>query len=270
MNPNEELLAVFQKERAACMPYFTLGYPDMETSLEIIQACAENGADLIEIGIPFSDPLADGPTIQHSTQVALENGTTLASCLDGVKFLRSEGVTIPLVLMGYFNPVLAYGLEHFVSDARSSHANGFIIPDLPPDEASEFQSICEQNDLAINYLLAPNSPKERIKLITQRTTGFVYLVSITGITGARRELPTDLREFASRVRTFTNKPLAVGFGISTPEQAKAVAEIADGVIIGSALIKAVMDSEDHPEAAGRFVRNIVIAMEGTRQKGKQN
>ena len=136
MNPIEKLLAAFQENRAACMPYFTLGYPDMETSLEIIQACAENGADLIEVGIPFSDPLADGPTIQHSTQVALNGGTTLASCLAGVETLRQRGVTIPLVLMGYFNPILAYGLDQFVADALSAQANGFIIPDLPPDEAS--------------------------------------------------------------------------------------------------------------------------------------
>jgi tryptophan synthase alpha chain len=261
MTPNEKLLAIFQKDRAACMPYFTLGYPDMETSLQVIQACAENGADLIEVGIPFSDPLADGPTIQHSTQVALKDGTTLTSCLTGVKALRQRGVTIPLVLMGYFNPILAYGLEQFVADAFSAQANGFIIPDLPPDEASDFQNMCRQRGMAINYLLAPNSPEERIKLVTEKTTGFVYLVSITGITGARHELPPDLQVFVNRVRTYTEKPVAVGFGISTPEQARRVAAIADGVIIGSALIKAVSNSDDYPEAAGRFVRNIVGALE---------
>lgn len=261
MTPNEKLLAIFQKDRAACMPYYTLGYPDMETSLKVIQACAKNGADLIEVGIPFSDPLADGPTIQHSTQVALKNGTTLTSCLAGVKTLRQRGVTIPLVLMGYFNPILAYGLDQFVADAFSAQANGFIIPDLPPDEASDFQKMCRQRGMAINYLLAPNSPEERIKLVTDRTTGFVYLVSITGITGARHELPPDLQVFVNRVRTYTDKPIAIGFGISTPEQAKKVAAIADGVIIGSALIKAVSSSDDYPEAAGAFVNNIVGALE---------
>jgi tryptophan synthase alpha chain len=266
MNPKGELLVAFQKDRAACMPYFTLGYPDMETSLEIIRACAENGADLIELGIPFSDPLADGPTIQHSTQVALQNGTNVANCLAGLSKLRQRGVAIPLILMGYINPILAYGLERFISDASSAHANGFIIPDLPPDEAVHFQSLCDQRDLALNFLLAPNSPEERIKLVTDRTTGFVYLVSITGITGARQELPEDLQEFAARVRTYTDKPIAVGFGISTPEQARLVGEIADGVIIGSALIKAVTDSEDYPKAAGRFVRNIVNAMELQKKK----
>lgn len=265
MTPNEKLLAIFQKDRAACMPYYTLGYPDMETSLKVIQACAKNGADLIEVGIPFSDPLADGPTIQHSTQVALKNGTTLTSCLAGVKTLRQRGVTIPLVLMGYFNPILAYGLDQFVADAFSAQANGFIIPDLPPDEASDFQKMCRQRGMAINYLLAPNSPEERIKLVTDRTTGFVYLVSITGITGARQELPQDLQEFAARVRAFTDKPVAIGFGISTPDQARQVGKIADGVIIGSALIKSVEDAPDPVKAAGKFIQSIANELEKDRE-----
>jgi len=261
MNHTEELLAIFQKDRAACMPYFTLGYPDMGTSLDIIEACVENGADLIELGIPFSDPLADGPTIQHSTQVALQNGTNLVSCLAGVENLRQRGITIPFVLMGYINPILAYGLEQFVADSFSVHANGFIIPDLPPDEASQFQSLCREREMAINFLLAPNSPEERIKIVTEHTTGFLYLVSITGTTGAKQELPPDLQEFTTRVRAFTDKPIAVGFGISTPDQARAVGEIADGVIIGSALIKAVTDVKDPPKAAAHFIRDIVSALE---------
>ncbi len=257
----EELLTVFQKDRAACMPYFTLGYPDMETSLYIIEACAANGADMIELGIPFSDPLADGPTIQHSTQVALQNGVTVAKCLAGLESLRQRGVTIPLILMGYINPILAYGLEQFVSDAFSVEAHGFIIPDLPPDEAAPLQTLCKQNDMGLNFLLAPNSPEERIKFVTEQTTGFVYLVSVTGITGARQELPKDLQEFTARVRTYTDKPIAVGFGISTPEQARAVGKIADGVIIGSALIKAVTGAPDYPRAAGQFVHSMVTALE---------
>jgi tryptophan synthase alpha chain len=188
----EELRTVFQKDLAAFMPYFTLGYPDMETSLDIIEVCAANGADLIELGIPFSDPLADGPTIQHSTQIALQNGVTLANCIAGLATLRQRGVTIPLILMGYINPILSYGLEQFVSDAFSAGAHGFIIPDLPPDEAAALQTLCKQRDMALIFLLAPNSPDDRIKLVTEQTTGFVYLVSITGVTGVRQELPKDL------------------------------------------------------------------------------
>lgn len=266
MKRNEELLAVFQKDLAAFMPYFTLGYPDMETSLDIIEVCAANGADLIELGIPFSDPLADGPTIQHSTQVALQNGVTLAHCLAGLATLRQRGVTIPLILMGYINPILSYGLEQFVSDAFSAGAHGFIIPDLPPDEATALQTLCKQSDMALIFLLAPNSPEDRIKLVTEQTTGFVYLVSITGVTGARQELPKGLQEFAARVRTYTDKPIAVGFGISTPEQARAVGKIADGVIIGSALIKAVTGAPDYAQAAGQFVRIMKTAMETKQEK----
>jgi len=257
----EELLTVFQQDKVACMPYFTLGYPDMETSLTIIEACAANGADMIELGIPFSDPLADGPTIQHSTQVALQNGVTVAKCLAGLESLRQRGVTIPLILMGYINPIISYGLEQFVSDAFSAQAHGLIIPDLPPDEAAPLQTLCKQRGLALIFLLAPNSPEDRIKLVTEQTTGFVYLVTITGVTGARQELPDDLQEFAARVRTYTDKPIAVGFGISTPQQARAVGKIADGVIIGSALIKAVTDAPDYAQAAGEFVHSMVTALE---------
>jgi tryptophan synthase alpha chain len=256
----QEVSAVFKHGQAAFMPYFTLGYPNMETSLAVVEACAANGADLIELGIPFSDPLADGPTIQHSSQIALQNGASAASCLEGVKELRERGITIPLLLMGYFNPILAYGLEKFVADAFSAGAHGFIIPDLPPDEAMVFQELCQQKGLALIFLLSPNSPEARIKLVTSQSTGFVYLVSVLGITGERKRLPDTLKNFVAKVRTYTDKPLAVGFGISTPEQARIVAEIADGVIVGSALIQATANTENKPQAAGQFVAQIVQAM----------
>ena len=261
MKRTEEVLAVFKNERPAFMPYFTLGYPDLETSLNIVEVCATNGADLIELGIPFSDPLADGPTIQHSTQVALQNGTTLANCLEGVTTLRKRGITIPLILMGYYNPILSYGIERFVADAFSAGAHGFIVPDLPPDEAAPLQALCRQNGLALIFLLAPNSPDDRIRLVTDQTTGFVYLVSVTGITGVRQELPTTLNDFVTRVKRYTNKPIAVGFGISTPEQARTIGKIADGVIVGSALIKAVTDSSDMLQAAEQFIQKMVTALE---------
>ena len=259
----QSVLDVFQKDHAAFMPYFTLGYPDMETSLAVVEACAANGADLIELGVPFSDPLADGPTIQHSTQVALQNGTTVAGCLAGVKVLRERGVIIPLILMGYYNPILAYGAEKFVADALDAGANGFIIPDLPPDEADEMHTLCLQSGLALNFMLSPNSPEARIKLVTKRSTGFVYLVSVIGITGARAALPADLQAFVERVRAHTDKPVAVGFGISTPEQAQAVGQVADGVIVGSALIKTATNTSDAPHAAGQFVKAMATALHKT-------
>lgn len=256
----KKISAAFGKGRTALMPYFTIGYPDYETSLDVIEACVEAGADLMELGMPFSDPLADGPTIQHSTQVALENGITVKHCLEAVTDLRSRGVEIPLVLMGYINPLLAYGLEKFIRDAAQAGASGFIIPDLPPDEAEEMRSLCQEYGLDIVFLLPPNSSDERMQLITKLSSGFVYLVSVLGITGERDALPVELAEFVSRVRSKTQKPLAVGFGISTPDQAAAVGEIADGVIVGSALIKAVGIADQPVVAARGFVMGLKKAL----------
>lgn len=242
--------------RAALMPYFTLGYPDLPTSEAIVRAVAEAGADLIELGVPFSDPLADGPTIQHSTQVALAHGTTVAGCLALAGRLRAAGVQQPLVLMGYVNPFLAYGIDRLAADAAAAGIDGFIVPDLPPEEAAELQAACAARGLAQIYLLAPTSTPERIAAVAAQAAGFIYLVSLTGVTGARAALPTDLAGFIARVREVTPLPLAVGFGIATREQAHAVGKLADGVIVGSALIKAAGDAADPAAAAGRFVRGL--------------
>jgi tryptophan synthase alpha chain len=246
----------FAKGRAAMMPYYTLGYPDYETSLEVIEACVQAGADLMELGMPFSDPLADGPTIQHSAQVALEMGMTTRRCLEAVEALRKRGVRIPLVLMGYVNPILAYGMEKFVQDAAQVGASGFIVADLPPEEAGEMQRLCAREGLDLIFLLPPNSTDERIHYVAQQSGGFVYLVSVTGITGAREKLPAELEAFVGRVRRFTDKPLAVGFGISTPGQVAEVGRIADGVIVGSALIKAVEQGRHKGLTAGEFVNGL--------------
>jgi tryptophan synthase alpha chain len=251
----------FGKEQSALMPYFTIGYPDYETSLNVIEACVEAGADLMELGVPFSDPLADGPTIQHSTQVALENGITVKQCLEAVAELRSRGVKIPLILMGYINPILAYGMEKFVTDAAESGTSGFIVPDLPPDEGGELRSLCQKHRLDLVFLLSPNSSEERIRFVTGQSSGFVYLVSVLGITGERKALPVELAQFVERVRAHTDKPLAVGFGISTPEQAAAVGETADGVIVGSALVKAAGQADDPAGAARDFVSGLKGALE---------
>ncbi len=225
------------ERRATFMPFFTIGYPDLPTSLEVILALVEAGADAVELGVPFSDPLADGPTIQHSSQIALEKGTRLADCIAAVRALRERGVQVPLVLMGYFNPALAYGLERYARDAAQAGASGFIVPDLPPEEAGELAAQCSANGLALIPLLAPTSTPERIQLITAQAHGFVYLVSVTGVTGARDTLPPDLADYVRRVRGITPLPLAVGFGISRPEQVRIVARLADGVVVASALIR---------------------------------
>lgn len=232
------------------MPYFPLGYPDLETSVNVIEALAKNGADLIEVGLSFSDPLADGPVIQQATQVALEKGITVKKSLEAVKELRARGVTIPLILMGYYNPMLAYGLEKFIRDAKEAGVDGFIIPDLPLEEAEEFQSI--NGDMPLIQMLAPTSPDERMESIARNAKGFIYLVSVTGVTGERREISNDLGDLIARVQAHTSVPVCVGFGIGTPEQAKQVGRLADGVIVGSACVKKIGGSQKPVETAKQF------------------
>jgi tryptophan synthase alpha chain len=241
------------KTKPIFMPYFPLGYPDLETSIDVIEALAKNGADLIEVGLSFSDPLADGPVIQQATQVALEKGITVKKSLEAVKELRARGVTIPLILMGYYNPMLAYGLEKFIRDAKEAGADGFIIPDLPMEEAEEFTSVA--GELPLIQMLAPTSPDERMETIARNAKGFIYLVSVTGVTGERREVSNDLGNLIQRVRSHTSAPVCVGFGIGTPEQAQQVGQLADGVIVGSACVKMIGGSESPVEAAREFAKN---------------
>ena len=257
--------AARKESRAALMPYFTLGYPDASLSTAIVEAIAQAGADLIELGIPFSDPLADGPTIQHSTQVALEGGMNVRGCLDIVAALRGRGVSQPLLLMGYINPLLAYGSTRFVNDAAAAGADGLIVPDLPPEEAAELEQLCRDCSLALVYLLPPTAGPERLKVVAARSRGFLYLVSLTGVTGARPTLPHDLENFIRRARQATDLPLAVGFGISTPEQARLVGAVADGVIVGSALIESVRNAQDPVKAAENFVSLLAKGLQGGRQ-----
>ncbi|MEW5985143.1 MAG: tryptophan synthase subunit alpha [Chloroflexota bacterium] len=259
----ERISAAFQKtkaeQRAALMPYFTLGYPDRATSLAVVEAIAPY-SDLLELGVPFSDPLADGPTIQRSTQVALANGVTTAVCLEMLATLRQRGVQTPALLMGYYNPIVAYGMEQYVREAKAAGADGFIVPDLPPEESEPLEKLAREAGLALVYFLAPTSSPARVAMVAQRAQGFIYLVSLTGVTGARAKLTAGLGEFIGRVRAQTSLPLAVGFGISTPEQAAAVGRAADGVLVGSALIEVVDRAEDKPGAAGAFAESLRRAL----------
>lgn len=241
------------------MPYFPLGYPDLATSIDVIEAMAVNGADLMEVGLSFSDPLADGPVIQRATQIALEKGITVRKSLEAVKELRGRGVDIPLILMGYYNPMLAYGLDEFARDAQGAGADGFIIPDLPPEEAAEFEMIA--NNLPLIRMLAPTTPPERMEMVARNARGFVYLVSVTGVTGARTALSNGLADLIARVREHTSAPVCVGFGISTPKQARQVGALADGVIVGSACVKMIGDSERPVERAKQFVAEFREALD---------
>jgi tryptophan synthase alpha chain len=271
--------------RKALMPYLTLGYPQLESALELVPALVEGGADLIELGVPFSDPLADGATIQAASQRALSNGMTLALCLEQVAELRARGVRVPLVLMGYYNPILQMGIESFARRARQAGADGAIVPDLPPEEADFLQEALCAQEIDLIYLLAPTSDDERVRQVIARSSGFLYLVSLVGVTGARDRLPPGLEAFcarvrsarvrsarvrsarvrSARVRSAADLPIAVGFGIGTPEQAGRVASIADGVIVGSALIRAigaaVEAGEDTAAAAQAFVASLRAGMD---------
>lgn len=226
------------EHRAAFLPYYPIGYPTYDASLDAITAMAEIGADGFEIGIPFSDPLADGPTIQAATQKALENGITVRACLEAVRTLRVRGVVQPMLLMGYLNPLLAYGLDAFVRDAKAVGADGLIVPDLPPEEAEDLSAICARAGLAMVFFLAPTSHNSRIALVGQRASGFIYVVSVLGVTGERVALPPGLADFIAEVRAHTNRRLVLGFGISQPDQARMMNGLVDGFIVGSALVRA--------------------------------
>jgi tryptophan synthase alpha chain len=237
--------------RTALMPYLTMGYPERDSALTLVPAIAEAGADLIELGIPFSDPLADGPTIQASSQKALENGRTLSLCLEQAASLRGQSVTVPFVFIGYYNPIYQFGIERFAAQAAASGVDGVIIPDLPPEEAQAALDAFESQGLDLILLLAPTSNATRIRMVAELAHGFIYLylVSLVGTTGARGQVAGDLPGLVGRVRAETDKPLAVGFGISTPDQAARVAGLADGVIVGSALIEAIGAAEIPEDAA---------------------
>jgi len=220
----------------ALITYITVGYPDLDTTIKAALALAGNGADILELGVPFSDPLADGATIQESSHIALKNGITLENCLETAEKLRRK-ISLPLVLMGYFNPILSYGLEKFCRNCAQAGIDGLIIPDLPPEEGTTLEYAAREKGIDQIYLLSPNSTKERIKIVSEKSSGYIYLVSVTGVTGPRDSLPAGLDQFINRVREATNLPLCVGFGISTPAQARQIARLADGVIIGSRLIQ---------------------------------
>lgn len=244
------------------MPYYPVGYPNIPTSIDVLEALAKNGADLIEVGLSFSDPLADGPVIQKATQTALEQGVSTRHVLAAVAELRRRGVTIPLILMGYYNPMLAYGLENFVRDAMAAGADGFIIPDLPPEEADEFVGAIRESPLQppLITMLAPTTPDERMETIARSARGFIYLVSVTGVTGARKDITSGLGELIARVRRHTDIPVCVGFGIGTPDQAAAVGQLADGVIVGSACVREIGESPNPVETAKRFAQKFKQAM----------
>lgn len=229
--------------KKAFIPYIMAGDPDLERTREVISLFEECGADIVELGVPFTDPLADGPTIQHASERALKNGVTLRKVISKIKGFRHD-IKIPIVLMTYYNPVFKYGVDLFFTDAQEAGINGVIVPDLLPDEAADFISLAKKAHLDTIFLLAPTSTDERIKKVSRASTGFIYYVSITGITGASLFLDESMEVMISKIKKFTQKPIAVGFGVSTPEEASAVARLSDGIIVGSAIVKRLHHSPD--------------------------
>lgn len=236
---------VRERDELALVLYVTAGDPSPELTVETVLRGAEAGADVFELGIPFSDPIADGPTIQAAIDRALRRKVRTATVLEIVRVIR-ERSEVPLVLMTYFNPVLQYGLERFAKDAQRAGVDGVLLTDVPPEEAGEWVALASRSQLATIFLLAPTSPETRIRLVVERSTGFIYCVSRTGVTGERERLPEELPDLVRRIRQHTDKPIAVGFGISKPEHVTAVAKLGtkqdakgwvDGVVVGSALVR---------------------------------
>jgi len=261
------IASVFNQGYTALIPYITVGYPSIEDTLKVVPILASSGCDIVELGIPFSDPVADGVTIQRASFHALQNGVTPKVCLEVAKEL-SQKAQIPLVFMTYFNPVFSYGLEEFCGACAGSGVSGLIIPDLPPEEGSELETITQRQGLDLIYLLAPTSTEERIRLVAERSRGFIYLVSVTGVTGVRDRLPTNLEAFVAKVRQVATQPLCVGFGISTPEQAKRVARIADGVIVGSRLIQLMEADDNSISTVSSFVKGLRQALDELAEERK--
>lgn len=235
-NRIDQLFADRTKKRF--IPFVTAGDPSLDISFQIVQALVEAGSDLIELGVPYSDPLADGPTIQRASQRALDEKVTIHDVLQLVSRLRESGITVPLVLFTYYNPVLQYGIDRFFADLAKHGADGIVIPDLPVEENGPVVAAAKQHQLHLISLVAPTSDS-RIAKIGEQATGFLYCVSSLGVTGARTSLRDDLAAFVARVQAHTSAPTAVGFGISTPEQVREVASFTDGVIVGSAIVQEI-------------------------------
>ena len=259
---------VFQKLRAnnekALIPYITAGDPSLELTKKLVFQLEDSGADIIELGVPFSDPMADGPTIQRASERALVNNVSLKDVLELVGEVRIR-TEIPIILFGYYNPFFAYGTEKFSKDAKRVGVDGVLIVDLPPEEVDELKGPLDKAGLDTIFLLAPTSTEERVRLITAKASGFIYYVSLTGVTGAKVNLDNRIKKHVAKVKKFTDLPIGVGFGISTPEQAGTVTQWADGVIVGSAIVKTIEENLKSPHMVnkiGAFVKDLKCGIGG--------
>ncbi len=265
---SETFAALRSRGEVALIPYITAGDPDLATTFHLVHELARQGADLIELGVPFSDPMADGPTHQRAAERALRSGTSIARVLDLAQNLRRT-LTVPLILFTYYNPVFRYGGERFARDARQAGVDGVLCVDLPPEEADELKRETDRQDLDLIFLLAPTSSLSRVRTVLTRARGFVYYVAVTGVTGARATLPHDLSEMVRRIRAISPVPVGVGFGISSPEQAAEVASVADAVIVGSALSQIIETHGGQPDLVERIGVFAGSLKQGIRNRNRQ-
>jgi tryptophan synthase alpha chain len=260
--PPDRIAAAFARCReageTALVTYVMAGDPDVATSKAMVLACAEGGADLVEIGIPFSDPIADGPTIQHAAERALAVGTTTRDVLAVAAHLRGRS-DVPIALMGYLNPILAHGVDRFARDCERAGVDALIVPDLLPEESGDVSPLLASRGVRTVFLLAPTSGPERIAGAARAASGFLYFVSVTGVTGARTPAPTDVGPRLAAVRAASDVPVVIGFGVSSPEQAKALGRLADGVVVGSAIVQRIAKGGSRAERAAR-VRRFVASL----------
>ena len=254
------------KSEKALVAFITAGDPDLATTQELFSVIEEGGADIIELGVPFSDPLADGPVIQAASQRSLKSGTTLRKIIQLVRDIRKSS-QLPIVLMTSFNPVFVYGQEAFVKDAVDAGVDGVIIHDLPPEEAGEFDALAKPKNLDMIHLLAPTSTPDRIEMVGAQSRGFVYYVSLTGVTGARDSIATGVEDKVNQIKQATSLPVLIGFGISGPEQAKAASGFSDGVIVGSAIVRMIEETPDPAERKEKL-KVFVRSMKQSLQDGK--
>ena len=285
MSPADRIANVFAAGREAgrplLVPFITAGYPTATATVPIVTALVAAGADMIEIGMPFSDPLADGPTIQRSSEIALRNGMTVRKTLESVRQIRAAGTDAPLILMGYCNPLYAYGIDAFLKAAAQAGVDGLIIADMPPDEANEFLAGCKTAGVSLTFLVAPNAPDDRVRKVDAASTHFSYCVTVTGVTGARSDVEGRTVDFLQRMRRLATKPFVVGFGVKKPEHVAALGPHADGVVVGSAIIDAIeavggvhaADDETASAAAALVAplcaaaRRLAVALESDRGSG---
>lgn len=259
--------ALKEQGQSAFVTFVSAGDPDPETSAALLSGFVDKGVDVLEIGMPFSDPMADGLAIQLGSQRALAKGMTLRGTLQMVRDFRNTNQETPIVLMGYYNPIYSYGVDQFLADAKDAGVDGFIIVDLPPEEENEFAKPCHDVGLDFIYLTTPTADDARLKMIAERASGFIYYVSVTGVTGTKSAEQSDVAHAVKRIKQFTDLPVAIGFGINTPDQARSMAAVADGAVVGSAIVKKIEAGVDANGNATPTLVSDVLDYVGTLAEG---